>query len=100
MDNGKLWTLNLDTRFDLNTKTYNPVWGGIGVGVIHREIQNFRNTDYGVNLQWGMDFDQQQRWMPFISTKAVLSDKSYFMVGFGVRFGGARRSGTAANTAD
>ena len=87
---------NLDGRFELDTNTRNPMWAGIGMGAIRREVGNFDETDFGVNLLWGMDFNRNQNWMPYLNTKAVLSDDSYFMVGFGIRFG---HSGSSRSTA-
>jgi hypothetical protein len=99
VDRGDLTTFNVDSRFDLNTATRNPMWAGIGMAAIHREIGNFEDTDFGVNLLWGMDFDRGQNWMPYMNAKAVLSDESYLAIGFGIRFG---RSGSgralASNT--
>jgi|GEM_PF-6566299 len=95
VDNGDLYTFNVDSRFELDTNTQNPMWAGIGMGAIRREVGNFDDTDFGVNLMWGMDFDRGQNWMPYLSTKAVLSDDSYFMVGFGIRFGNSSRAAPA-----
>ena len=96
VDRGDLYTFNLDGRFELDTNTRNPMWAGIGMGAIRREVGNFDETDFGVNLLWGMDFNRNQNWMPYLNTKAVLSDDSYFMVGFGIRFG---HSGSSRSTA-
>lgn len=97
VDNGDLMTFNLDSRFELNTPSENPMWAGIGMGAIRRKVGNFDDTDFGVNLQWGMDFDRGQNWMPYLNSKAVLSDESYFVVGFGIRFGTGSSSGTAVS---
>ena len=92
VDNGSLMTFNVDSRFDLDVNSRNPMWAGIGMGALHREVGRFEDTDYGINLTWGMDFDRNQSWMPYLNTKVILSEESYFMVGFGIRFG---RGGTA-----
>lgn len=96
LDNGKLLTFNLDSRFDLNANTSNPMWAGVGVGAIRREVRNFHNTDYGVNLTWGMEFNNRLNWRPYLSTKAVLSDQSYLMVGFGFSFSAPGSRSTTA----
>ena len=96
VDRGDMWTFNVDSRFDLNVNTRDPMWAGIGMGAIRREIGRFEDTDYGVNLLWGMDFDRNQNWVPYVSTKAILSDNSHFAVTFGLRFGN-RQGGRSAS---
>lgn len=96
VDRGDFYSFNVDTRIELNTSGRNPMWAGVGMGALHREIGNFEETDFGVNLLWGMDFDRNQNWMPYVSTKAVLSDESYFMVSFGLRFGGGAGASSAS----
>ncbi|MBD3649133.1 MAG: hypothetical protein HUJ31_17170, partial [Pseudomonadales bacterium] len=38
VDRGDLYTLNVDTRYELNPSARNQMWVGAGAGVIHRDI--------------------------------------------------------------
>ena len=93
-------TFNVDSRFDLDLGTRNPMWAGVGMGAIRREIGRFDDTDYGVNLLWGMDFDRGQNWTPYLSAKTLVSDESYFAVSFGIRFGSSRSSSSSNNAVE
>lgn len=94
VDRGTLMTFNVDGRFDLPASTVNPMWAGVGLAALHREVGNFENTDFGVNFLWGMDFERNQNWVPFVNAKAIVSDESYLGFSFGIRFG---RSGNRSN---
>lgn len=99
VDNGDLTTFNVDSRFDLDTDSRNPIWAGIGMSAIRRDFGNFDDTDFGVNLLWGMDFDRNQNWMPYVNAKAVVSDDSYLSFGFGIRFGRSGANSAAVSPA-
>lgn len=98
VDEGDLYTFNIDSRYDLNPSASNPMWVGAGVGAIHRDFGLEDDTDPTLNLLWGMDFATSEAWTPFISSKAIISDESEFAVNFGVRFGAGGSRSTAQET--
>lgn len=95
---GDLYTVNVDTRYELNPSARNQMWVGAGAGLIHRDNRFVDDSDPAVNLLWGMDFNNGESWTPFVSTKAILSDESEFAFNFGIRFGSPSLGSTTAQT--
>jgi hypothetical protein len=98
VNNGDLYTVNLDSRYALNPAASNPMWVGAGIGMIRREAGPFNDTDSALNLMWGINFDSYTgnlgNFTPFISTRAILSDDSEVGLSFGIRFGGSQQTGS------
>lgn len=93
VDNGDLYSFNLDGKYEVNPSAANPMWVGAGIGLIERDVGLVDNTDAALNVKWGMDFNNaSERMTPFVSTKAAFSDNSEFAVSVGVRFGTSSRT--------
>jgi len=96
VDDGHLYTLNLDAHYDLNTRN-EPYyfWLGGGPAVIFSKIDapfGCRNcssdsqTDIGLNLLAGVGFWKRGPVRPYVQGKVTISDNTEASIGFGVRF--------------
>lgn len=92
---GDRLSANVNSRFDLSTATRNAMWAGFGIGGIRRDTRFGNDTDMGINLLWGMEFDRGGNWTPYISSKAVFADDSDFVINFGFMFGRNTSTSTA-----
>lgn len=88
VNNGHMYSFNVDGRYLLNPSNPNPMSIGAGLGIVNRDLGFTDSTDAALNLTWRIDFNSYGGpVIPFIGTKAVLSNYSDFAVSFGVRFG-------------
>jgi hypothetical protein len=95
VDDGHLYTLNLDAHYDLRTNNPYSLWIGGGPAVIFSEVDppfgcrrcdSDSETDIGLNLLAGIGFWKRQAIRPYIQGKVTLSDNTEASLGFGVRF--------------
>lgn len=96
VDDGDLWTLNLDFHYDFDTRTPFYVWAGGGPAAIFSSVDPPRNcrrncdsddeTDLGLNLLGGVGFGKGQALRPYIQGKVVLSDDTEAVLAVGIRF--------------
>jgi hypothetical protein len=88
VDDGHLYTLNLDAHYDLNTRN-EPYyfWLGGGPAVIFSGIDSSGSqTDIGLNLLAGVGFWKRGPVRPYVQGKVTISDNTEASIGFGVRF--------------
>ena len=91
VDDGDLWTLNLDAHYDLRTGKPFNFWLGGGPALIFRSsdcerCDNNDDTSVGLNLLAGMGFMPRAPIRPYIQGKLILSDETEAVLAFGVRF--------------
>lgn len=93
VDNGDLYTLNLDAHYDFWSNRSLSAWAGAGLAFINSDFDPPRGrrgddddeTDFGVNLLAGIGATQGAL-RPYLQGKVILADDSEFVVGVGVRF--------------
>lgn len=86
-DNLNIITFNFDVHYDLPTSTvYTWVGGGPAVIVFDPEGNRDGETDFGLNLLFGVGFRTNGRIIPYIQPKVIISDDTEFALAFGVRF--------------
>jgi opacity protein-like surface antigen len=95
VDDGSLYTLNLDAHYDLRTGAPFTVWLGGGPAVIFSEIdppfgcrrcESDSETNLGLNLLGGVGFWPRQAIRPYVQGKVTLSDNTEASIAFGLRF--------------
>ena len=95
VDNGDLYTLNLDAHYDFWTHSPFYVWAGGGPAVIFskadvpfgcRRCSSDNNTDLGLNLLGGIGFGKGQAIRPYVQGKVTLSNNTEASIAFGIRF--------------
>jgi hypothetical protein len=88
VDNGSMFTLNMDAHYDIPTKTNLYIWAGGGLGIIYfnPEGPSDSHTDAGLNILFGIGFITSSRLVPYIQAKGIISDNSNFVLAFGLRF--------------
>jgi hypothetical protein len=94
VDDGDLFTVNLDAHYDLPTQSV-YTWVGGGLGVIFSEFdpppgcrrcESDDETDLGVNALAGIGFGRGQAIRPYIQGKVTFSDNTEASIAFGLRF--------------
>ncbi len=85
IDNGSFWTFNADAYISLGVPVLS-VWAGGGLGLLYTKPDNFDSqTDVGVNLIAGVEFDFVVN--PYLMVKYIIKpDEDISVVGIGVRF--------------
>jgi hypothetical protein len=96
VDDGHLYTLNLDAHYDFPTgRAPYSVWAGGGPAVIFnrfdappgcRRCRSTSDTDLGLNLLGGVGFGKRQPIRPYIQGKVTLSNNTEASIAFGIRF--------------
>jgi len=88
VDNGSMFTLNMDAHYDIPTRTNLYIWAGGGLGIIYFNPEGpaDSNTDAGLNILFGIGFITSSRLVPYIQAKGIISDNSNFVLTFGLRF--------------
>ena len=95
VDNGDLWTLNLDAHYDLRTGAPFNFWLGGGPALIFRSTEEVcrrgncedeDETDIGLNLLAGLGFMPRAAIRPYIQGKVILTDETEAVLAFGLRF--------------
>jgi len=88
VDNGSMFTLNMDAHYDIPTRTNLYIWAGGGLGLIYfnPEGAGDSRTDAGLNILFGLGFITSSRLIPYIQAKGIISDNSDFSLAFGLRF--------------
>ena len=91
VDDGSLWTLNLDAHYDLKTGAPFDFWLGGGLAGIFRSLDDRRfdddeETDIGLNLLAGLGFARRQAIRPYVQGKVILSDETEAVLAVGLRF--------------
>jgi hypothetical protein len=88
VDDGHLYTLNLDAHYDLNTRN-EPYyfWLGGGPAIVFSKLDGSDSqTDLGLNLLAGIGFWKRSAVRPYVQGKVTISDNTEASIGFGVRF--------------
>jgi hypothetical protein len=95
VDDGHLYTLNLDAHYDLRTGAPYNVWLGGGPAVIFsgfdaprgcRRCESDDETDLGLNLLAGIGIWPRNPIRPYVQGKVTLSDNTEAAIAFGLRF--------------
>jgi hypothetical protein len=88
VDDGDLYTLNLDAHYDFPTRARSPfyLWAGGGPAVIFSDNGFDDETDIGLNLLAGVGFGKEQALRPYVQGKVVISDDTEAVIGLGIRF--------------
>ena len=95
VDDGDLYTLNLDAHYDFDTRSPFYVWAGAGLAAIFSETDPPRfcrncesedETDLGLNLLAGVGFGKGQALRPYVQGKVILSDETEAAIAVGIRF--------------
>jgi hypothetical protein len=91
VDDGNLWTLNLDAHYDLRTGAPFNFWLGGGPAIIFqssdcRRCENNDDTNVGLNLLAGLGFMPRAAIRPYVQGKFTLSDETEASIAFGLRF--------------
>lgn len=85
VDRGSMFTINADLHYDLPTRSTTGFWLGGGLGISHFSVEDFNNTDVGLNLLMGVSFGRRGA-IPFVQAKVIVEDNSQLVVGGGVTF--------------
>jgi hypothetical protein len=95
VDNGDLFTVNLDFHYDFQTRQPFYLWAGAGAALISSELDpprgcrncdSDRESDIGLNLLGGIGFGRGQAIRPYIQGKFILSDDTEAAIAVGLRF--------------
>lgn len=95
VDDGDLWTLNLDAHYDFHAGAPYYIWAGGGPAVIFssidpppgcRRCDDDSETNLGLNLLGGIGFGRGQAIRPYVQGKVTLSDNTEASIAFGLRF--------------
>ncbi|HKI00938.1 MAG TPA: hypothetical protein VKK31_03060 [Thermoanaerobaculia bacterium] len=95
VDDGDLYTLNLDAHYDLQTTRSYSFWLGGGPAVIFSQIDppfgcrrcdSEDETNLGLNLLAGLGFWPRQAVRPYVQGKVTLSENTEASLAFGLRF--------------
>jgi hypothetical protein len=95
VDDGDLYTLNLDAHYDFPTRSDFYVWAGGGAAVIFSEFdpppgcrrcEAEDDTELGLNLLAGLGFGKGQAIRPYVQGKVILADNTEAVIAFGLRF--------------
>lgn len=86
VDDGDLYTLNLDAHYDFPTRSPFYLWAGGGPAVIFSDNGFEDETDIGLNLLAGVGFGKGQALRPYVQGKVVISDDTEAVLGVGIRF--------------
>jgi hypothetical protein len=88
VDNGSMFTLNMDAHYDIPTRANIYIWAGGGLGLIYfnPEGAGDSHTDAGLSILFGLGFITSSRLIPYIQAKGIISDNSNFALAFGLRF--------------
>lgn len=93
VDDGDLYTLNLDFHYDFWSERDLSAWAGAGLAFIHSDFPPPRGrrdddddeTEFGVNLLAGLGLNRGTL-RPYVQGKVILADDSEFVAAVGVRF--------------
>ena len=87
VDNGDLYTLNLDFHYDLHPQGDFDFWLGGGPALVVRKPQHRDSkTDVGLNLLAGVGFMRQYTVRPFVQGKLILvEDDTEAVIAVGLR---------------
>ena len=95
VDDGNLYTINLDAHYDLRTNASYSVWLGGGAALIFSEFDAPRGcrfcesedeTDVGLNLLAGIGIWPRNAVRPYVQGKFTLSDNTEASIAVGLRF--------------
>ncbi|HWM92189.1 MAG TPA: hypothetical protein VN493_15600 [Thermoanaerobaculia bacterium] len=88
VDNGDLFTVNLDFHYDFNTGSPFYVWAGGGPAIVFASAceRCDDENDLGLNLLGGVGFGKGQALRPYIQGKILLSDETEAVLAVGIRF--------------
>jgi hypothetical protein len=91
VDEGDLWTLNLDAHYDLPLRSsVADVWLGGGLALVFSDDGRPRGddseTDVGVNLLAGVGFLPREAVRPYVQGKVLVSDETEAVIAVGLRF--------------
>ena len=91
VDDGDLYTVNLDFHYDFQTRQPFYLWAGAGAALISSEFdrprgESDRETDIGLNVLGGIGFGRGQAIRPYIQGKVILSDETEAAIAVGIRF--------------
>lgn len=95
VDDGDLYTINLDAHYDLRTSAPYSVWLGGGLAAIFSEFDPPRDcrfcdpddeTDVGLNLLAGIGIWPRNAVRPYVQGKVTLSDNTEASIAVGLRF--------------
>lgn len=88
VDPGTYLTLNMDFHYDFGNADPIYTWAGAGPALHYysAEEPGVNNTEFGVNLLFGVGFDTNSNVIPYIQGKAILAESDDFSLGFGLRF--------------
>lgn len=85
VERGSLFTINADLHYDLPSRSTTIFWLGGGLGISHFSVEDFNNTDTGLNLLMGASFGRRGA-IPFVQVKVRVDDGSQLVLGGGVTF--------------
>ena len=92
IDNGDLYTVNLDFHYDFWGDRNLAAWLGAGAALIRTELDPPRGrdrgvdeTDFGVNLLAGIGA-KRGTLRPYLQGKVILSDDTEAVIAVGLRF--------------
>lgn len=85
VERGSLFTINADFLYDLPSRSRTVFWVGGGLGISRFALEDFRNTDSGLNLLMGVSFGRGPA-TPFLHVKLMMTGESQLAVGGGFTF--------------
>lgn len=80
VERGSLFTINADFLHDLPSRSRTVFWVGGGLGISRIALEDFRNTDSGLNLLLGVNFSRGPA-IPFLHVKLIMIGESQLAVG-------------------
>lgn len=88
VDDGDLYTLNLDAHYDFPTRARSPfyLWAGGGPALIFSDDGRNDETDLGLNLLAGVGFGKGQALRPYVQGKVVIAEDTEAVLAVGIRF--------------
>jgi hypothetical protein len=94
VDEGDLYTVNLDAHYDFPTRNPYYFWVGGGLALIRSEVDfctprrcdSESENDVGVNLLTGIGFGKGEAIRPYLQGKVIVADETEAVIAVGLRF--------------
>lgn len=85
VDEGSMFGVNVDIKYRLPGNTVRWMYLGTGLGIVSRSVEDFDNTDTGLNVFIGAE-SLSGRVHPFVEGRVLIADGSMAQIVGGLNF--------------